>query len=161
MSTTTRNAVRIGDEQRREVAEALGQHLADGRLRLIEYEERLDRVYAATTESELATVTEDLPAVQTSRDRRRRQRIASGILLNWAGIAVLMLAIWAFTGAGYFWPVWPIMGTGIGMIPSAVAIWRGRADPARSPQCTPITGGISRRHDRSDAWRRPAGDGRG
>jgi hypothetical protein len=23
-------------------------------------------------------------------------------------IAVLLIAIWALTGAGYFWPMWPI-----------------------------------------------------
>ena len=24
-------------------------------------------------------------------------------------IAVLLVAIWALTGAGYFWPVWPLL----------------------------------------------------
>jgi fatty acid desaturase len=27
--------------------------------------------------------------------------------------AVLLVAIWALTGAGYFWPVWPILGWGL------------------------------------------------
>jgi hypothetical protein len=26
---------------------------------------------------------------------------------------VLLVAIWALTGAGYFWPVWPILGWGL------------------------------------------------
>ena len=28
----------------------------------------------------------------------------------------LLLAIWALTGAGYFWPVWPALGWGIGIL---------------------------------------------
>jgi hypothetical protein len=27
--------------------------------------------------------------------------------------AVLLVAIWALTGMGYFWPVWPILGWGV------------------------------------------------
>ena len=27
--------------------------------------------------------------------------------------SVLLVAIWALTGAGYFWPVWPILGWGV------------------------------------------------
>jgi hypothetical protein len=29
--------------------------------------------------------------------------------------SLAMIAIWAATGAGYFWPVWPMMGWGIGL----------------------------------------------
>ena len=25
----------------------------------------------------------------------------------------LLIAIWAVTGAGYFWPVWPMLGWGV------------------------------------------------
>jgi hypothetical protein len=27
----------------------------------------------------------------------------------------LLLGIWALTGMGYFWPIWPMMGWGIGL----------------------------------------------
>jgi hypothetical protein len=27
-----------------------------------------------------------------------------------------LVGIWAATGAGYFWPVWPILGWGIGLV---------------------------------------------
>lgn len=40
-------------------------------------------------------------------------------LLVWAGVSLLVIAIWAVTAATsgqtyYFWPVWPILGMGIG-----------------------------------------------
>jgi hypothetical protein len=28
---------------------------------------------------------------------------------------VLLVSIWVLTGAGYFWPVWPMLGWGIPM----------------------------------------------
>ena len=30
-------------------------------------------------------------------------------------INVLLVAIWASTGGGYFWPIWPFLGWGIGL----------------------------------------------
>jgi hypothetical protein len=30
-------------------------------------------------------------------------------------VMVLLVVIWAVTGAGYFWPVWPMLGWGIGL----------------------------------------------
>jgi hypothetical protein len=32
---------------------------------------------------------------------------------SWAATSVLLVAIWALTGMGYFWPVWPILGWGM------------------------------------------------
>ena len=31
----------------------------------------------------------------------------------WISTSVLLVAIWALTGMGYFWPVWPILGWGM------------------------------------------------
>ncbi len=53
--------VRIGDEEREGVTQVLARHLADGRLTLGEYEDRLDVVYAARVPSELAPALSDLP----------------------------------------------------------------------------------------------------
>ena len=36
--------------------------------------------------------------------------IAADVFVN-----VFIVAIWAFTGAGFFWPVFPILGWGIGL----------------------------------------------
>jgi hypothetical protein len=34
-------------------------------------------------------------------------------LRAWMSTSILLVAIWAMTGAGYFWPVWPILGWGV------------------------------------------------
>ena len=33
----------------------------------------------------------------------------------YASVNVLLIAIWAASGGGYFWPIWPILGWGIGL----------------------------------------------
>jgi hypothetical protein len=42
-----------------------------------------------------------------------RRSSADSDLRAWAATSVLLVAIWALTGAGYFWPVWPILGWGL------------------------------------------------
>jgi hypothetical protein len=32
---------------------------------------------------------------------------------TYVATSVLLVAIWALTGMGYFWPVWPILGWGV------------------------------------------------
>jgi len=53
--------LRIGDADRAAAAEELGEHYAVGRLTTEEHSERLDRIWAARTRSELAPVFADLP----------------------------------------------------------------------------------------------------
>ena len=36
----------------------------------------------------------------------------------------LLVVVWAVTGAGYFWPVWPIAGWGIGIAAHALETFR-------------------------------------
>ena len=35
------------------------------------------------------------------------------LLRSFLATSVLLVAIWALTGMGYFWPVWPILGWGV------------------------------------------------
>ncbi len=30
-------------------------------------------------------------------------------------VNLLLIGIWFFTGMGYFWPIWPILGWGVGI----------------------------------------------
>ena len=53
--------LRIGDAEREAAAHDLGEHLAMGRVTSEEFAERLDRIYAARTQGELAPVFGDLP----------------------------------------------------------------------------------------------------
>jgi hypothetical protein len=39
-----------------------------------------------------------------------RSHLTSYVLVN-----ALLVGIWAFTGQGYFWPIWPLLGWGVGI----------------------------------------------
>ncbi|AXE86216.1 DUF1707 domain-containing protein [Streptomyces sp. Go-475] len=54
--------LRASDADRERVAEILRDALAEGRLDMAEFEERLDATYRARTYGELAPITRDLPA---------------------------------------------------------------------------------------------------
>lgn len=53
--------IRIGDAERDSAAAALREHYAAGRLTKDEYDERIDRVWSAKYEADLAPLFSDLP----------------------------------------------------------------------------------------------------
>jgi Domain of unknown function (DUF1707) len=53
--------LRIGDADREAAAESLREHYAQGRLTLEEFNQRLDAVFKATTQSQLNLLMRDLP----------------------------------------------------------------------------------------------------
>jgi hypothetical protein len=117
--------LRASDAEREEVVTSLRTHAADGRLGVEELDERIGAAYAATTRRELAALTDDLPAApRPRRDERREFREHLGFYLR---IMALLVVIWALTGMGYFWPIWPIVGWGIGIVSHANALRRPAA----------------------------------
>jgi Domain of unknown function (DUF1707)/Cell wall-active antibiotics response 4TMS YvqF len=58
-------ALRASDQERDQIASALGEALATGRLTSTEHAERIEAAYAAKTLGDLAPLTQDLPAVRT------------------------------------------------------------------------------------------------
>jgi hypothetical protein len=98
------------DAERERVAETLRTHAADGRLDHDELEERLGRTYAARTRGELTPLLADLPAAPAPapREPRRLPQVTPLLVLS-----VLFISIWALTGMGYFWPMWPILGIAV------------------------------------------------
>jgi class 3 adenylate cyclase len=48
-------------------------------------------------------------------------------------VNVLLIAIWAASGAGYFWPIWPILGWGIGVAGHAAPVIAGVGTRSRHP----------------------------
>ncbi len=54
--------LRIGDADREAAAAALGEHYAAGRLPLDEFQHRLELVFAAKTDLDVAAITRDLPS---------------------------------------------------------------------------------------------------
>jgi hypothetical protein len=107
-------ALRIGDADRERVADRLRRAAGEGRLSPEELEERLEAAFAARTVAELEPLVADLPPAPRPRPERRDR----GELRAWAATSILLVAIWALTGAGYFWPVWPIVGWGVFVLPS-------------------------------------------
>lgn len=120
--------VRIGDVDRDRTARALTEHFAAGRLTHEELEHRTGVVLRARNGLDLAEVLADLPPLEqksmgveprrTPVAERARTVWRHAVLAPWAFFAVVFLAIWLLTGAGYFWPVWPILGWGIGVATS-------------------------------------------
>jgi len=118
--------LRAGDTERTAVATALGRHMAEGRLTVAEYDERVARAYAARTYGDLAELTADLPSSGTGRpvaavpqpapahgcgSTAMRSRAAGAAWASWLRTAIIVLSIWAITSAAtaqfiYFWPVW-------------------------------------------------------
>ena len=45
-------------------------------------------------------------------------------LFPWAAFSAMFVLIWAVTGAGYFWPVWPTLGWGVGVAVTGVLAHR-------------------------------------
>ena len=132
--------IRASDADRDRTAAALREHLAAGRLTNEEFDERLDKTYAAKTLGELDELMADLPRtdleqqpadvslrhagsgsplpgqqsggpVEASHSRfSPAWRAAWG---SWLGVSLLFLVIWLVSGAsGGLWFVWvpAIMG---------------------------------------------------
>ncbi|KLO27412.1 hypothetical protein ABW16_15895 [Mycolicibacter heraklionensis] len=131
---TTDSAVRVGDPERERTADQLGQAFSQGYLSMEEYETRLGRAFAAQTAGALRELAADLPVAQISRrdPRRRAQRSAAarrGVRIHlgaYLAVSALMVGIWLVTavsvGQWYFWPVWPILGWGIGIVAHAIPV---------------------------------------
>jgi hypothetical protein len=111
--------LRISDADRDRVAERLRAAAGEGRLSAEELEERLEVAFGARTENELAPLTSDLPAPAAAVPARRVRSYRPTMRPDfgpYVGVSLMLVAIWALTGMGYFWPVWPILGWGISFI---------------------------------------------
>ncbi len=128
--------IRASDDDRERVAALLREHHAAGRLTVEEFNERLDKAYAAKTLGDLDELMEDLPAIDLYRlpdaslPRSYRRQVpgagsyleaAGGTLArrhgrfspawtaawgSWFTVTLVCFVIWAMSGAGYLWPLW-------------------------------------------------------
>jgi len=53
---------------------------------------------------------------------------------SWAVLSALFLVIWLATGAGTFWPIWPIAGIGIGVLFAAIRAFGPAGGPPSEGQ---------------------------
>src|ERR1700722_3015618 len=134
MTAPTAPAVRAGDDQRDRTANHLGQALTQGYLAIDEYETRLQATFAAHTTAELRQLVADLPLGQLRRNdpqrraaRARAARLGVRIHLGaYLAMVVIVLTVWLAVGltagAWYFWPIWPILGAGVGLASHAIPV---------------------------------------
>jgi Domain of unknown function (DUF1707)/2TM domain len=117
--------LRASDADRERVAERLRAAAGEGRLSSDELEERLESAFSARTGAELEPLVADLPPVGGPRRRERRRLWDSEHVRAYVGVSVMLVVIWALTGADYFWPIWPILGWGIGVVADTGGRLRG------------------------------------
>jgi hypothetical protein len=117
-------ALLASDAERDAAAERLRRAAGEGRLAPEELEQRLGVALGARTRGELDAVVADLPAAR----RRRKRATRRSDLPVYLAVSLLLVAIWALTGMGYFWPAWPILGWGVSFVlPGAAHCGRPRA----------------------------------
>jgi class 3 adenylate cyclase len=110
--------LRASDADRERVATTLREHYGDGRLNDDDLSERVEAAYRASTTSELAKLTADLPGPPRPPRPRRRSALETSVRIHFTTfllVNLLLIGIWAAAGGGYFWPIWPILGWGIGV----------------------------------------------
>ncbi|MPZ86260.1 MAG: DUF1707 domain-containing protein [Actinophytocola sp.] len=131
--------MRAGDSDRQAVADTLKQALDEGRLELLEYDERLQKTYAAKTYGDLSGLLDDLPGTVVSQRSQPRSdaapqaaapppvsssrtgQIVRAWLGGFGGIFVVCTVIWLATsiGSGHvenFWPVWLLIPMAFGVL---------------------------------------------
>jgi hypothetical protein len=129
-----RDEMRAADADRQRVADALRQALNEGRLDLHEYDERLQRTYAAKTYGDLDGLLTDLPGVVPASDAQIAPFTGGAVPAmtgpdgqvavpnatrrwlvetwdDWAGAVGVTTAIWVVIcvmsqNLLYFWPGW-------------------------------------------------------
>jgi class 3 adenylate cyclase len=137
--------VRASDADRERVAALLRDHYGAGRLTDDELSERLDGVYGARRTGELERYTADLPAAPApGRGTPKRVVTPAGRALRtsvlchatiYALVHGLLIAIWALSGGGEFWPVWSLLGWGVGLGAHAAPLIAGAGTrPYGEPQ---------------------------
>jgi class 3 adenylate cyclase len=150
--------LRASDADREHVVELLREHYEAGRLSADELAARSEQAYGARTQSELSALTVDLaprresPAAQHQSPRQVVTPVGRGLrtsfrihLVVYLVVNVALVCIWALTGAGYFWPIWPILGWGIGVGAHYSPILAGVGTrPARLPSPPEPTSAPSR-----------------
>jgi hypothetical protein len=135
--------VRASDSDRQAVVDQLRTAVDEGRLGLVEWNERVALAYQARTYAELAEVAADLPATQpaprptpaapTSRPSDssdgliRELPIALKVLWTiWLSVVLINVVIWAMVSAAgdlkYFWPAWVAGPSGAALLGVSVGV---------------------------------------
>src|SRR5690606_22663317 len=123
--------IRASDHDRETAIAALREAYADGRLDRTEFDRRSAGALAAIVLGEFVPLLQDLeapvPATRSVREEalRRYRRETRDARNGTLGIGVLTTGIWAVTAiaggdAYFFWPIFPILGVGVGWLMQVV-----------------------------------------
>jgi hypothetical protein len=126
-STVPVDDMRASDAEREEVIGDLRTHAGEGRLTVEELSERIDRAHAARTRRDLAALVADLPRVRRAPRPRDVRAEFAGHLRSYLWVMALLVAIWALSGMGPFWPAWPAAIWGLVLLAQASGALRPRA----------------------------------
>ncbi|MBM3673935.1 MAG: 2TM domain-containing protein [Actinobacteria bacterium] len=55
--------------------------------------------------------------------RLKAKRGFAASLVSYVVVNLMLVGIWAVTGAGYFWPIWVMLGWGFGIVWHAWAVF--------------------------------------
>lgn len=148
-STQPDSTLRVGDPEREHTAAHLGSAFTQGYLSMEEYETRLGQAFAAQTTGDLDRLTSDLPVNEISRHDPRRhaarlQAAQRGLrvhLISYVAMSLLLIGIWLAVALAndnwYFWPIWPILGVGIGVVGHKISVDRYRQTHWRQTHLLP------------------------
>lgn len=132
--------VRASDSDRQAVVDQLRAAVDEGRLGLVEWNERVALAYQARTYAELAEVAADLPAAQRPTPTAPSPRLSdasSGFIRDlptalkvlwtvWLSVVLINVVIWAMVSAAgdlkYFWPAWVAGPTGAALLGVSVGV---------------------------------------
>ena len=129
---------RVSDRERQAAADRLQQALGEGRLDLLEYDDRLSRAYTAVTHAELETLLADLPVTAAAAPPEKPPPAVAALPMAlkvlwtvWFTAFVVNLTVWVLVSIGdpaYFWPMWLLVpGAALFAISAAVlSARRGR-----------------------------------
>jgi hypothetical protein len=132
---------RASDADRERALRELRRHYAAGRLDEHELEERAARAAKARTRTELRLLLLDLPNDVKAKAGRAAVAVDRAALRMhvgaYGGVNAALVGTWALTGGGEFWPVWSIVGWGMGLAAHGYcsrALRRAIGGPARRRQ---------------------------
>ncbi|GII29462.1 DUF1707 domain-containing protein [Planotetraspora mira] len=128
--------MRASDGDRERVAAALREHVAEGRLTVDEFNERLEGVYQSRTYGELAKLTSDLPEIDlhampavvtppADQPAKRGNGALRAAWAGWFGTSAVLWTIWLVSSIGsgelmYPWPLWVTGIWGIGLLTNTI-----------------------------------------
>ena len=127
-------SMRASDADRELIRSVLADAYGDGRLTREEYDDRLNTLYGSLTLGELPSLIADLmpsgnppaepaplhPADLRVRGARKWRRDVEESFAAFLVPSVICTVIWIVSGAGFFWPVFPMLFLGLNLVRTVV-----------------------------------------